>query len=63
MSYDPLNPHERKRSGEIPVGFKNIGNTCWFSSVIQVRIDRLVTKMVLGLKPNFHYIYSYLQCA
>ena len=33
---DPLNPHERKRVGSTPVGVKNIGNTCWFSAVIQV---------------------------
>ena len=33
---DPLNPHERKRQDSWPVGLKNIGNTCWFSAVIQV---------------------------
>ncbi|XP_031568318.1 ubiquitin carboxyl-terminal hydrolase 25-like [Actinia tenebrosa] len=32
---DPVNPHERKRSDGTPVGFKNVGNTCWFSAVIQ----------------------------
>ena len=33
---DPLNPHDRKRERDMPVGLKNIGNTCWFSAVIQV---------------------------
>ena len=35
---DPLNPHERKRLEGWPVGLKNVGNTCWFSAVIQVRM-------------------------
>ena len=38
ISVDPLNPHERKRQGHNPVGLKNIGNTCWFSAVIQVHV-------------------------
>lgn len=33
---DPLNPYERKRLDGWPVGLKNVGNTCWFSAVIQV---------------------------
>uniref|UniRef100_A0A2C9LIP3 USP domain-containing protein n=1 Tax=Biomphalaria glabrata TaxID=6526 RepID=A0A2C9LIP3_BIOGL len=33
---DPLNPYERKRQDGWPVGLKNVGNTCWFSAVIQV---------------------------
>ncbi len=32
---DPLNPFERRREGGKPVGLKNVGNTCWFSAVIQ----------------------------
>lgn len=35
---DPLNPHERQRHGKTPVGLKNLGNTCWFSVVVQVRV-------------------------
>ncbi|KAM3922640.1 ubiquitin carboxyl-terminal hydrolase 28 isoform 2-T2 [Leptodactylus fuscus] len=32
---DVPNPHDLIRSGDWPVGLKNIGNTCWFSAVIQ----------------------------
>ncbi|XP_036391857.1 ubiquitin carboxyl-terminal hydrolase 25-like isoform X3 [Megalops cyprinoides] len=32
---DSPNPHERKRLDTCPVGLKNVGNTCWFSAVIQ----------------------------
>ncbi|XP_052804865.1 ubiquitin carboxyl-terminal hydrolase 25-like [Mya arenaria] len=32
---DPLNPHERKRKDSWPIGLKNVGNTCWFSAVMQ----------------------------
>lgn len=33
---DSPNPHDRKRIDNCPVGLKNVGNTCWFSAVIQV---------------------------
>lgn len=33
---DSPNPHDRKRIDSCPVGLKNVGNTCWFSAVIQV---------------------------
>ena len=36
---DPVNPYERQRQDGCPVGLKNVGNTCWFSAVIQVRRD------------------------
>lgn len=32
---DPINPYERQRENSWPVGLKNVGNTCWFSAVIQ----------------------------
>ncbi|XP_060703042.1 ubiquitin carboxyl-terminal hydrolase 28 isoform X2 [Hemiscyllium ocellatum] len=32
---DSPNPHDRKREDNWPVGLKNVGNTCWFSAVIQ----------------------------
>ncbi|XP_065840224.1 ubiquitin carboxyl-terminal hydrolase 25-like isoform X4 [Oscarella lobularis] len=35
LHIDPLNPHERIRDGANPVGIKNVGNTCWFSAVVQ----------------------------
>ena len=35
---DPVNPYERQRQDGCPVGLKNVGNTCWFSAVIQVLI-------------------------
>lgn len=35
---DSPNPHDRKRQGNCPVGLKNVGNTCWFSAVIQVSV-------------------------
>ena len=34
---DMCNPAEWIRQDEWPVGIRNVGNTCWFSAVIQVR--------------------------
>ena len=33
---DSPDPHDRKRMDNCPMGLKNVGNTCWFSAVIQV---------------------------
>ncbi|XP_073513104.1 ubiquitin carboxyl-terminal hydrolase 28 isoform X4 [Phyllobates terribilis] len=32
---DVPNPNDLRRNGDWPVGLKNIGNTCWFSAVMQ----------------------------
>ena len=43
LHIDPVNPHERIRDGANPVGIKNVGNTCWFSAVVQV--DKITIKL------------------
>ena len=32
---DLINPQDRKRQQGVPVGLKNIGNSCWFNVIIQ----------------------------
>ena len=56
---DPVNPYERQRLDGCPVGLKNVGNTCWFSAVIQVCIsvttDMLTTWRLISVIILVHF--------
>lgn len=47
-SYEPLNPEQRKREESQPCGLKNIGNTCYFNSLLQVyyNLPRFVSEIL-----------------
>lgn len=47
VQYEPLNPESCKRKNGVPVGLKNIGNTCYFNSLIQFYF--MIPKLVLEI--------------
>lgn len=46
-TFEPLNPEQRKRVEGTPVGLKNVGNTCYFNSLMQTyfMIPKLVEEI------------------
>ena len=48
VTYEPLNPESSKRKTAFPVGLRNIGNTCYFNSLVQFyfMIPKLVQEIL-----------------
>lgn len=53
---DAENPHERKRIDLMPVGLKNIGNSCWFNVIAQVLF---ILEAIYRFFLSYIYIYIY----
>lgn len=53
---DAENPHERKRIDLMPVGLKNIGNSCWFNVIAQVLF---ILEAIYRFFLSYIYIYLY----
>ncbi|XP_066949055.1 ubiquitin carboxyl-terminal hydrolase 28-like isoform X1 [Macrobrachium rosenbergii] len=50
---DLINPQDRKRQAGVPVGLKNIGNSCWFNVIIQPLFHIPVFRdMILNFSQN-----------
>ncbi|XP_070343855.1 ubiquitin carboxyl-terminal hydrolase 25-like [Equus asinus] len=56
---DSRNPYDRKRQDKAPVGLKNVGNTCWFSAVIQVLQIVAVRRILLYCLMNINISMGY----
>lgn len=55
---DAENPHERKRIDLMPVGLKNIGNSCWFNVIAQVLF---ILEAIYRFFLSYIYIYIFIQ--
>ncbi|XP_070084698.1 olfactory receptor family 5 subfamily L member 1D isoform X10 [Equus caballus] len=56
---DSRNPYDRKRQDKAPVGLKNVGNTCWFSAVIQVLQIVALRRILLYCLMNINISLGY----